>query len=248
MLYQDCIGNRILLWTGEMMNRLLATLLFLALAVPASAQQITSSGAPQISGSSPLTSAHLFVGNASNIATDVAESGDCAISNAGAQTCTQTNGTPFGPYATATLGQLPGQTNATVANAGNIGQTLSSTVLIGSAVSLTTATAANVTSQSYTAGSWLLWGNVCINPAVAASTTTLAGWISTTSATLPTAPNSGAYFLINLPFAAGNGDCFPVGMIKASFASTTTVYLSVYAAFTGGTNAAYGYLSGIRTN
>lgn len=47
-----------------------------------------------------LTSAHLWVGNGSNVATAVALSGDCTISNAGAITCTKTNGVAFGTLAT----------------------------------------------------------------------------------------------------------------------------------------------------
>ena len=49
-----------------------------------------------------LTSGHLFVGNGSNIATDVALSGDCTLANTGAITCTKTSGTSFGTLATTT--------------------------------------------------------------------------------------------------------------------------------------------------
>lgn len=51
-----------------------------------------------------LASADILVGNASNIATAVALSGDCSLSNAGAITCTKTNGTLFGTAATANTG------------------------------------------------------------------------------------------------------------------------------------------------
>lgn len=43
-----------------------------------------------------LTSAHLFVGNGSNVATDVALSGDCTLSSSGAITCTKINATTPG--------------------------------------------------------------------------------------------------------------------------------------------------------
>lgn len=39
-----------------------------------------------------LTNGHFFVGNASNLATDVAMSGDCTLANTGAVTCTKLNG------------------------------------------------------------------------------------------------------------------------------------------------------------
>ena len=71
--------------------------------------------------STSLVATDIIVGNASNIATAVALSGDCTLSNAGAITCTKTGGTAFGSFATSTnaanltgtvpLGQLP-TTNA----------------------------------------------------------------------------------------------------------------------------------------
>lgn len=66
--------------------------------------QIT--GAPSTL-SPALTSAYLFVGNASNVATGVAMSGDCGLSNAGAITCTETGGTAFGALATLVPGAFP---------------------------------------------------------------------------------------------------------------------------------------------
>jgi hypothetical protein len=47
-----------------------------------------------------LTNADLFVGNGSNTAVGVPLSGDCTISNAGAITCTKTNGVAFSSSAT----------------------------------------------------------------------------------------------------------------------------------------------------
>jgi hypothetical protein len=49
-----------------------------------------------------LTSGHYFVGNASNNPADVAMSGDCALANTGAVTCTKTSGTVFSYFATGT--------------------------------------------------------------------------------------------------------------------------------------------------
>lgn len=47
-----------------------------------------------------LTTAHFYVGNASNVATDLAMSGDCTLAVTGAVTCTKTNGVNFAPSAT----------------------------------------------------------------------------------------------------------------------------------------------------
>jgi len=51
-------------------------------------------------GNFALTNAHLFVGNGSNVAVDVALTGDCSIANTGAITCTKTSGSSFAPVAT----------------------------------------------------------------------------------------------------------------------------------------------------
>lgn len=50
--------------------------------------------------SSTLTNTHIRVGNVSNIATDVALSGDATLANTGAITVTKTNGVAFAPSAT----------------------------------------------------------------------------------------------------------------------------------------------------
>ncbi len=50
-------------------------------------------------GSSTLTSAHLFVGNGSNVATDVSLSGDISLLNTGAATVTRINGNTVGSTA-----------------------------------------------------------------------------------------------------------------------------------------------------
>ncbi len=54
-----------------------------------------------------LNSADIFVGNGSNLATGVAMSGDCSLSNAGAINCTQTSGVAFGALATLAPGAFP---------------------------------------------------------------------------------------------------------------------------------------------
>ena len=61
-----------------------------------------------------LASANLWVGNVSNVATAVALSGDCTISNAGAITCTKSNGSSFGSLATASGVNLSTQASGTL--------------------------------------------------------------------------------------------------------------------------------------
>lgn len=62
---------------------------------------ITFATAPLSATDLALASGFLYVGNAGNTAAAVALSGDCSLSNAGAITCTKTNGTSFTSAATA---------------------------------------------------------------------------------------------------------------------------------------------------
>jgi hypothetical protein len=153
-----------------------------------------------------------------------------------------------------TLGQLTagglapsaGVTNGSNAAAGQVGEYISSTVLVGSAVALTSSTAADVTSISLTAGDWDVWGNVGFNPGGTTTYTALDGWINTVSATGPTQPGNGAAFGIQAPLTAGQAQLFPVGMTRISIASTTTVYLGAFATFGTSTLSAFGFIGARR--
>jgi hypothetical protein len=137
-----------------------------------------------------------------------------------------------------------GVTDASNATAGNIGEYMSSTVLAGSAVSVSNGSATNVTSINLTAGDWDVTGTVVLVP----SSSTISNflfWISTTSATLPTAPNSGSFSQIDTVTSTGQ-IALPTGPIRVNVSTTTTTYLCVYSAFSGGSNTAYGFIGARR--
>lgn len=123
---------------------------------------------------------------------------------------------------------------------------VSAAVLEGSAVALTTATPANITSISLTAGDWDVFGTVAFAPAASTTISILIGWISVTSATSPGAPNEGAYYLGRLTFTTGAGQAMPVGQKRINLTSTTTVYLSAQASFAVSTMGAYGFIGARR--
>jgi hypothetical protein len=132
------------------------------------------------------------------------------------------------------------------AAAGDVGQVIESTTLVASAVTLTSGVAADVTSISLTAGDWDVWGGIFTNPGVGTTQSDTLAWISTTSATVPTRPNAGAF--ARMPFSAATGtdvSC-PAGMRRYSLSSTTTVYLSCRSTFGVNTNGAYGYIGARR--
>lgn len=150
------------------------------------------------------------------------------------------------PSGTASV-QINGTGTNDSANAGDVGEIIESEILVASAVALTTATAANVTSISLTAGDWDVWGNVWFNPAATTSITIYEGGINTTSATLPTAPAAGARAkTIEAALVPNAIFGLFIGQRRISVASTTTVYLVAQATFTIDTLGGYGYIGARR--
>jgi hypothetical protein len=135
-------------------------------------------------------------------------------------------------------GQYPGEITGSPAAAGNIGEVISKSVAIASAVALVSGVAKDVTSISLTPGDWDVWGNIATNAAV----TSANGWINIASATDPIAPNGGAYASWGSPV-----QIMPVGMMQITVTTTKTVYLSINATFTGSVGA-YGFIGARRTH
>lgn len=135
---------------------------------------------------------------------------------------------------------IVGTTTNDNANAGSFGEYIQSEIASGSAVSTTTNTAVNVTSISLTAGDWDVWGNVFMVNGSGTTSLYIIGAISTTSATLPTAPNGGGYNQVSGSIGSTGGQCSGVFRKRLSLSATTTVYLISYSNFSGGTQTAYG--------
>lgn len=127
------------------------------------------------------------------------------------------------------------------ASSGYVGEFVSSIILSGSAISLTSTTPANVTSISLTAGDWDVYGNVTFIPGGTQPPNSVAGWISTTSATLP---DNALLFAIIFPVGSTipSGSTFGTGcpFKRISISATTTVYLEGYSVFGGTTITACG--------
>lgn len=140
----------------------------------------------------------------------------------------KTGGTVFGIVGSAT------NDNAV---AGNMGEAVQSLIATGSAVSLTTATAANVTSISLTAGDWDVYGIVNYTETTSTVTARSAS-ISTTSATLATDGSEGNNGVQSTVTSEVNS-ITPMS-VRISISGTTTVYLVAKATFSAGTAAAYG--------
>lgn len=132
------------------------------------------------------------------------------------------------------------------AASGILGEYISSNVAVGSAIALTTGTAADVTSISLTAGDWDVCGNVGFSAGASTTIAALSGWIGTTSASTPTAPNSGAEATLTGTLTTGGSNILPVGCRRVNVSITTTVYLSASSTFGTSTMAAYGFIAARR--
>lgn len=148
-------------------------------------------------------------------------------------------------------GQLIGGGTTTNNNAatGVIGEYLISNIASGSAIALTTATPADITSLSLTAGDWEIEGTVGFITANTASVTQTRQWVNSVSATEPT---SGATQGVSrntmsaTVFGAATQFINPTGRRRISIAITTTVYLTTQATFTVAAMSAYGALQARR--
>lgn len=127
-------------------------------------------------------------------------------------------------------GQLPATATNDNAAAGKVGEFVTATVLSGSAIALTSNTAANMTSVSLTAGDWDVMGTVLFS-ASGANVTLIEAALSTASAGLPDVSQR----LYNPVSQTAFGS--PVPMLRVSIAATTIVYLVVFATFASGCTA-----------
>ena len=137
---------------------------------------------------------------------------------------------------------IVGITNGSGAAAGVVGEFMSSSIASGSAVSLTTGVTANVTSLSLTAGDWNCSGNINFYPAGGTTPSAVAGWISATSAAIPTRPNGGSFTERSVAMTIGGNESISVGQLAINISSTTTIYLEAYGGFSGSTMTAGGYI------
>lgn len=144
-----------------------------------------------------------------------------------------------------------GSTNAAFSPLGYVGEILTNTVASGSAVSLTTATAADVMTLALTKGNWVVNWQVDFVLGAATATNFTSG-VSVTANTLPTQAGGsgiGTDPLVSTPLlTTGLSDTLgQVGKLTTvSVAADTTLHLVVKATFSAGTTTAYGTVSALR--
>ena len=143
----------------------------------------------------------------------------------------------------------PAQGTGTNDNAapGIVGESVVSTVAVGSAVGLSNNTPVNITSITLTAGDWDVAGVIDFVLSGVTATLFQAG-ISVTSAALPSQPGGSGLgpdaSIANPLLSTVLSSSFDqsVGPVRLSIAATTTVYLVAQSSFSAGTLTGYGTL------
>lgn len=169
---------------------------------------------------------------------------------AGYFTCILTSGTTAASWTYASVHQA-GQLLATAtndnANAGNVGEVISSTVVSGSAITLTTGVIANVTSITLTPGDWDITADGVYTGGATTTVSFLDSSISTTSATTNTAPGfrGNISYFGSAPFNLVDQHVW-MANARASLTASTTYFLTARANFGTAGCSAYGIISARR--
>lgn len=142
--------------------------------------------------------------------------------------------------------QIPGTITNDSAAAGNIGEYITSTVLVSAAVAISSTANVNITSVGLPPGDWDVYGTACYS--VSANTLTGRGaWIGVVSAaTLPTDPNNGAIQRDFSTQSVGNGGSLFTGIMRQSLSVSSTVYLTATCTFVSGTVSVFGFIGARR--
>jgi len=142
-----------------------------------------------------------------------------------------------------TSGAVSGTITNDLAAAGVIGEYISASVVSGSAISLTTSVAANVTNIALTAGDWNVSGVIGFQGSGTTNVTYLQSSISSVSATNGTLGQLSALS----PVAVIPSDqLVATPSVRISLAAPATIYLVAQGNFTVSTLKAYGFISARR--
>ena len=144
----------------------------------------------------------------------------------------------------ASSGGLVGVTDGSNASSGYVGEIITSSVDIASAVSLTSFSYVDITYIDLTPGQWLVYGNAGATSNGSGLITTFQGWTNGLSATIPD------YYLRSGPITTATNFLFITQTVPTQnynvTSNPTRIYLSVLADFATGTASGYGFIEAIR--
>jgi len=151
-------------------------------------------------------------------------------------------------------GQAPGLTTGVAIGSGYVGEEKTQSRLRSAAPSIATATVANVTASplTLTPGTWEISAEVGYTPVTPVTSTAIAGAISRTSATMPSAdtlavPNSSGERRSAMTTNLGTFDAsVSVPACRVSISANTDFYLIGRADFSAGTVNVYGSIRAVR--
>lgn len=144
-----------------------------------------------------------------------------------------------------------GKTDASNATAGQVGEYISSFVVAGSAVGLTTGTARTVTSITLTAGDWDVEGAVGFTlSSTGTGCTALQACVSLATNTFVTAPTANGFPVAsiqsNTSFSSGGSNRLAGLYSRVNVSVSTNVFLVASSNFTSGSVLAFGAISARR--
>jgi hypothetical protein len=143
---------------------------------------------------------------------------------------------------------LAGVATVSNASAGQIGEILEATVLIGAAVSLTSTVTATIASIALTAGEWDVWGLLNYQTNAATTVNYVIATLGVGTAALGTRPNGGAWNTVVPSGVAGAAASLdmPTGTRRVNVSGATTINLLANSLFAVNVASAYGYIGARR--
>ena len=126
------------------------------------------------------------------------------------------------------------------AAAGETGEYITASRVVGSAIALGNFTAIDIAMITLTPGDWDVWGTVIFLAAGTTTINTILAWLNTVSATVPGALETGGYMSIRAAFVTGQPQAIPAGRSRFSIAAPTPVFMSCLAGFGVSTMTGYG--------
>ncbi len=126
---------------------------------------------------------------------------------------------------------------------GQVGEYLSTVVLIGSKVVLTSTVSVNIATLGLTVGDWDVSAELWLDTNAATTVSVVKAGITTTTGTIPTIPANGTGLGVSYPASlTGEVPVVPVGPVRISLATITNIFLVANVTFAVNSCAGYGKL------
>jgi hypothetical protein len=143
-----------------------------------------------------------------------------------------------------TTGGIIGTTNIDNASTGNVGEYVETVIPVGSAVALSTGTAATIATLSLSGGDWDISAEVSYITATSTSVTLTRASISQTTNTMDFTNGrvTGGFFAATVPTAQNNAFNIVVGPVRFNTNTTSNFFLVAQGTFTAAALSAYGII------